>query len=131
MSKEERLLYEVYKKHFIEEHDATDEPVCFDEFCNNEYQDDETYDYYRKVAMRDANFLVQDNISTVGELKKMIEALPDDYAISCTGIDSFSVGIDKQRKCVYMDEKQYIYDIGISEAEVRLKKEAKGNEQGR
>ena len=41
-----KLSYIIYKKEFYKDHDTTDEPVCFDEFLQNEWQDEEVKKYY-------------------------------------------------------------------------------------
>lgn len=40
------LSYTTYKNNFYKDHDHCDEPVCFDEFLQNEWQDEEVKDYY-------------------------------------------------------------------------------------
>ena len=38
----------IYKNDFYNNHDKDDEPVCFDEFLQNEWEDEEIKDYYIK-----------------------------------------------------------------------------------
>lgn len=40
------LSYTIYKNEFYKDHDHYDEPVCFDEFLQNEWQDEEIKKYY-------------------------------------------------------------------------------------
>lgn len=42
------LSYTIYKNEFYKDHDKNDEPVCFDEFLQNEWKDEEIKDYYIK-----------------------------------------------------------------------------------
>lgn len=42
------LSHTIYKNRFYKDHDRTDEPVCFDEFYNNEWQDEEIKQEYLK-----------------------------------------------------------------------------------
>ena len=44
------LSHTIYKNNFYKDHDIIDEPVCFDEFYNNEWQDDEIKsDYIKQI----------------------------------------------------------------------------------
>lgn len=40
------LSHTIYKNEFYKDHDHHDEPVCFDEFLQNEWKDDEIKNYY-------------------------------------------------------------------------------------
>lgn len=40
------LSHTIYKNEFYKDHDHYDVPVCFDEFLQNEWKDDEIKDYY-------------------------------------------------------------------------------------
>lgn len=40
------LSHTIYKNDFYKDHDKDDEPVCFDEFLQNEWKDDEIKDFY-------------------------------------------------------------------------------------
>lgn len=40
------LSHTIYKNEFYKDHDYDDEPVCFDEFLQNEWKDEEIKDYY-------------------------------------------------------------------------------------
>ena len=40
------LSHTIYEKEFYKDHDTTDEPVCFGEFLQNEWQDEEVKKYY-------------------------------------------------------------------------------------
>lgn len=42
------LSHTIYKNEFYKDHDKNDEPVCFDEFLQNEWKDEEIKDYYIK-----------------------------------------------------------------------------------
>ena len=41
-----KQCYDIYLKNFNDCHQATDSPVCYEEFYNNEWQDSECRDYY-------------------------------------------------------------------------------------
>lgn len=40
------LSYTTYKNEFYKDHDKDDDPICFDEFLQNEWQDEEIKKYY-------------------------------------------------------------------------------------
>lgn len=42
------LSHTIYKNNFYEDHDKDNEPVCFDEFLQNEWKDEEIKNYYIK-----------------------------------------------------------------------------------
>lgn len=42
------LSHTIYKNEFYKDHDHYDVPVCFDEFLQNEWEDEEIKDYYIK-----------------------------------------------------------------------------------
>lgn len=42
------LSHTIYKNDFYKDHDHYDVPVCFDEFLQNEWEDEEIKDYYIK-----------------------------------------------------------------------------------
>ena len=44
------LSHTIYKNNFYKDHEITDEPACFDEFYNNEWQDEEIkQEYIKKI----------------------------------------------------------------------------------
>lgn len=49
------MAYKLYKETFYEEHDKDNTAVCFEEFVNNEWQDDEIREYYINKLKENGN----------------------------------------------------------------------------
>lgn len=53
--------------------------------------------------------------TTVGELIDILKEIPEDYAISITGMSAYSVAVDDENKSILLDDpnwvEEHVYSI--------------------
>ena len=48
--------------------------------------------------------ILEGSVSTVGELLKMLKNIPEDYSISLSGMNSYSIAVDDENKSILLDD---------------------------
>ena len=52
--------------------------------------------------------ILEGSVSTVGELLKMLKNIPEDYSISLSGMNSYSIAVDDENKYILLDDTNWI-----------------------
>lgn len=52
--------------------------------------------------------ILEGSVSTVGELLKMLKNIPEDYSISLSGMNSYSIAVDDENKSILLDDTNWI-----------------------
>ena len=55
------------------------------------------------------NYSIESGLVTVGEFKELIKDLPDDYILTCCGVDEFYINVLATQRAVTIDtENDYV-----------------------
>lgn len=52
--------------------------------------------------------ILEKSASTVGELKSLLSDLSDDYSVSLSSINSYSIAVDDENKSILLDDTDWI-----------------------
>lgn len=52
--------------------------------------------------------------TTVGELIDILKEIPEDYSISLTGMNTYSVAVDDENKSILLDDPNFIEEYTYS-----------------
>lgn len=55
--------------------------------------------------------ILDGSADTIKELKKLINDIPDDYAVSLSGMNTFGVVVDDENKTILLDDVSFVENL--------------------